>query len=712
MMFFQVLLLLGYAYAHLSGKWLGAKKQVWLHLGLLGISLVWLPIAAKTDIGFVSVEYPISWMLVSLFLSVGFPFFVLAANAPLLQFWLSRTSHKDAQNPYFLYSASNVGSLLALLGYPFIVEPALTLHQQTLYWSFAFVAFILLIVACSQLMKRNLTVPPLSARGRSEAVAPPTNRNRIYWTALAFFPSSLLLGVTTYITTDIASIPLFWVVPLALYLLTFIMAFAKKPMLTDRSFQAQVIIIPFVIMSLAFEINFLSQVMILHLFAFFYIALGCHGLLAKSKPPASHLTEFYLWVSFGGMLGGVFNSLLAPVIFTAPIEYPLILVLSLLMRPWNAASNRTKKRERFLDIMIPMDFALFLCLAFFGFTKLVNDHPDTLEGINSWLSSLLPDGGASMMGLSIVPLLAVALFLIFFMLSTMSSERPLRFALIAASLLVVVQFAGYNNSGRIVPNAIYEERNFFGINRVLQGKETNAMMIMHGTTLHGMQSLDPQMRLNPISYYGPLKQVFAHVDKSLSNAPVAVLGLGAGSLACFGKQGQPFDFYEIDPIVASIAQNPKFFTFLKDCGPKISVIMGDGRLSLAKAMEGHYGIVIIDVFSSDAIPVHLLTREALAIYKNKLAENGLMLFNVSNRHLNLVPVMGALAKDLGVKAMYINDLSPKEKLQSPSTWVIMARDSKYFNHLDKANPEWKELNPKEPVDVWTDHYSNILQVIF
>jgi spermidine synthase len=712
MMFFQVLLLLGYAYAHLSGKWLGTKKQVWLHLVLLGISLLWLPIAASTDLGFQSVEHPITWMLISLFFSVGFPFFVLAANAPLLQLWLSRTNHKDAQNPYFLYSASNVGSLIALLGYPFIVEPLLALDQQTLYWSFAFVGFILLIVVCSHMMKNNLAAPVVSAQVTSEKIPSPTNRNRIYWTLLAFFPSSLLLGVTTYITTDIASMPLFWVIPLAVYLLTFIMAFAKKPLLTERTFGAQVIIVPFVVMALAFGIHYISQVMILHLFALFYIALGCHGLLAQNKPHTRHLTEFYLWVSFGGMLGGVFNSLVAPVIFDSPIEYPMILLLSLLMRPWGATDASRKKRELILDLMIPINFAFFLLLAFFAYSKLVTDAPETLASVNAWLTSLLSEEDAKMFAVSIVPLLVVGMFVIYLSLSALSRNRPLRFALITASLLIVVQYTGYGSSGRAMPNVVYQERNFFGINRVLKSTESNAMMIMHGTTLHGMQSLDPEIRLKPVSYYWLLKEVLAQVEVSRKNAPVAVLGLGAGTTACIGKKGQLFDFYEIDPAVAYIAQNPEYFTYLKDCGPKISVIMGDGRLSLAKANEAYYGLIIIDVFSSDAIPVHLLTREALLIYKNKLAENGIMAFNVSNRHLNLYPVMAALAKDIGVKAMYIDNMSPQGKLQTPSKWVIMAREDADFSQIKKTNPEWKELTTEKPFDVWTDHYSNILQVIF
>ncbi len=708
MMFFQILLLLGYTYAHVTARWLGPKKQFWVHMALLAISLEWLPIAAKTDLGFLSVEHPVTWVLVSLFLSVGFPFFVLAANAPLLQYWLSRTNHKDAANPYFLYSASNIGSLLALLGYPFLIEPMLTLHKQTLDWSLLFGAFVLLLAVCGYFMHKNI-IPEQAIEQVSSDAPPPSWKNRLYWIALAFCPSSLMLGVTTYITTDVASVPLFWIIPLSLYLLTFIMAFAKKPMLVDKSIMAQAVLVPFVVMALAFDVNFISQMMILHLFAFFYIALGCHGLLSRNKPDARYLTEFFLWVSFGGMLGGVFNSLIAPVIFTTPIEYPLVLILSMFLRPPEGTFSKAR-RERYLDFMIPLDFALFLWVIFYSFQYVSNHHPETIGAINAWLGLLLGDPN-NQAGLSLMAFSAVIIFLIFYTVAVMSSKRPVRYGLVLAAMLLVVPLTGSSPNSRLMHNVIYAERNFFGVNRVLHGHDSNAMMIMHGTTLHGLQSLDKDLRLAPVSYYGALGEVFDHVNSSIKTAPIAVLGLGAGSLACFGHKDQTVDFYEIDPAVAAIARNKDYFTYLKDCPPNSNIIMGDGRLSLAKAAPHSYGVVVVDVFSSDAIPIHLLTREALSMYKDRLMNHGFLLFNISNRHLNLAPVMATLAKDLNLKAYIKVELIPKGKLQKPSIWVLMTQDEKDISALTKENPNWKTLDPKEAFGIWTDDYSNIIQTL-
>jgi spermidine synthase len=711
MMFFQTLLLLGYAYAHLSAKLLGARKQFWLHLAMIGASLAWLPVSAVTDLGFLSVENPVKWVLVSLFLSVGFPFLVLAANAPLLQFWLSRTNHKDAANPYFLYSASNVGSLLALLGYPFVIEPLLELQQQTMVWSGIFALFVLFLLLCGRSMMKNLTPAPATPDISARSSPAPTWRIRFYWIALAFCPSSLLLGVTTYITTDIASAPLFWIIPLSLYLLTFIMAFARKPMLVDSAIMAQAVLVPFVIMALAFEVNFISQMLILHLFAFFYIALGCHGLLARNKPDVNHLTEFFLLVSVGGMLGGVFNSLVAPLIFTTPIEYPLVLILSLLLRPPEGLFSKAK-RERFLDYMIPVDFAIFLWVMFYAYKTLASDHPEILDAINNWMTISLSGGDASI-GFSLLSILAVLLFIIFFIMAVMTSKRPVRFALTMAAMLVVVPLTGSSPNSRLMHNVIYAERNFFGVNRVLYSNELKAMMIMHGTTLHGIQSVEAAHRLEPVSYYGVLREPFEHLDPRIKDSPFAVLGLGAGSLACFATPGQKVDFYEIDPAVADIAYNTKFFTYLSDCAPDTTrVIMGDGRLSLAKAPEAAYGAVVIDVFSSDAIPMHLLTREALQVYKSRLKPHGMLMFNISNRHMDLAPIMAALAKDSGLKALIKTTMVPEGKLTKPSIWVVMAYEAEDFNALRAVNPDWKPLKADSDYSVWTDNYSNIIQTLF
>lgn len=725
MMFFQVMLLLGYLYAHAGAKWLGARRQFVLHLALLGLSLAWLPISVNEFVTFASVERPIFWIVVTLFCSVGFPFFVLAANAPLLQFWLANTDHKDAKDPYFLYSASNIGSLLALLGYPFLIEPHVTLANQTLLWSGLFAAFIGLLVWSGAYMRRRYrgiipsptgggvgsrqscsdgahTTPLLISPLRGEGL-----RQRLRWVALAFFPSSLLLGVTTYITTDIASLPLFWVIPLAIYLLTFILAFARTPLMVDRALNAQISLVPFTAMAMAFEINFIKEVLILHLFTFFAIAMGCHGTLARSKPDSRHLTEFFLWVSFGGMLGGIFNSLIAPLVFTNPIEYTLVLVLSLFMRPKQLPDS---KREKLMDVMIPTDFLLFLWVAFYATGKLYASG--AIDPIDAWFRAHISPDPRAVFAVSSGPILVSLLFLLVMLVAYKTSVRPVRFGLAMAALLVIVPLTGFAPSSKYMPNVIYAERNFFGVNRVIHAPESQAMVLMHGTTLHGMQALDEEHRLQPVSYYGTLREVFEHLPREVSEKPVAVLGLGAGTLACLGKKSQPFDFYEIDPAVAAIAENKKFFTYLADCGPKYTITLGDGRLQLSKAKDGTYGIMVMDAFSSDAIPMHLVTREALKLYASKLADGGVLAFNISNRHLNLVPVMAALAEDTGLHALHRVNMQPKGRLARPSNWVVMTRDAANFKALMKDDPEWKPLENKTRAEPWTDNYSNIFETLF
>ncbi len=681
MMFFQMLLLLGYAYAHFSVKWLGAKRQACVHFVLLLCAIAWLPVVAKTQLGFESVQYPICWVMVSLFLSVGAPFFVLSANAPLLQYWLSETDHKDAQNPYFLYSASNIGSLLALGGYPFVIEPLLTLVQQTQLWSVVFLVFIVCISGCIWCLRGRYV--PQAAAVVSEVA--PTAKQKMGWVALAFFPSSLLLGVTTYITLDIASIPLFWVVPLALYLITFILAFARVPMGVDFALKAQVVLVPITALALASRINHATLILLLHLLTFFVLTLGCHGTLARQKPHPKYLTEYFLWVSFGGMLGGVFNALVAPQIFTSLVEYPLVLGLALLARPAPGASSARDKR---LDVVVP-GIIVALALAF-----VVASH----MGAGAVLLPLLQHE-------AVLQALAVVLCVGFTLFAVSLAKRPVRFAF---SFLALVLLAPLVNGETTL---VYAERNFFGVNRVYVRPSDNAMLLMHGTTVHGIQALDPDLRMNLTSYYSVLADVFGHLSDARRDDPVAVLGLGAGTIACLGHAGQAFDFYEIDPAVAAIAGNADYFTYLKDCPPASHVQLGDGRLEIAKMADARYGVMVVDAFSSDSIPVHLLTREALAIYESKLGAGGLLAFNISNRHLNLEPLMLVMAKDANLVAMIKKDAHPKGVLTTSSVWVVMAKDAKDFNGLG-ADSGWAPLEGDAHVAVWTDNYSNILQTLF
>lgn len=691
MMFFQIALLLGYAYAHISGKWLGAKKQSLVHIVLLVAALAFLPITARTDLGFISSLHPICWVMLSLALSVGVPFFALAANAPLLQFWLSRTGHKDAQNPYFLYSASNIGSLLALLGYPFVVEPLLTLPQQTMMWSGLFILFVALILACVAYVQQHY-VPAAADAAATSAAKPPLLR-KLHWILLSFCPSSLLLGVTTYITTDLASMPLFWVIPLAIYLLTFIFAFARRPLLVDRALAAQVVLVPLTALVMLFDLNAVTSVLLLHLFTFFALVMGCHGTLARLKPDAAYLTEFYLWISFGGMLGGVFNALVAPQIFTAPFEYPLVFILTLLLRPQLIPDSR---RERLMDYAVPAGFLMLVALI----CRLLSSDRAGAEATARYALSH-----------NILPML---LFVPVVVMAVRTYRRPMRYALCILALFIAVPAGKMIGNKEPAPGQLlFEERNFFGVNRLFNWAPTNAMLLLHGTTLHGMQPLEEGKRLQLATYYGGMREVYDHLAPGLQQKPVAVLGLGAGTLACIGHKGQAFDFYEIDPAIAGIARNREFFTYLSDCPPHSNIILGDGRLEIARAGQGQYGFIAVDTFSSDAIPMHILTREALKIYTDKLANGGMMAFNISNRHLALGPVMARLAGDAGMAALIKRDSKQVDNsFMSSSIWVLMARDEKDFHGLEKDDPSWLPLKGDGKSSIWTDNYSNIFETLF
>jgi hypothetical protein len=707
MLFFQTFLLLGYLYTHLSGKFLGAKKQTILHISLLLISIAWLPITLYTDVSFSSSNYPISWVIVSLFFSVGLPFFLLAANAPLLQFWLANTSHKDAHNPYFLYSASNVGSLLALLSYPVLIERALTLPTQTHVWSMLFCLFIALIAACAFYRTKHPITASQAAVNISKAEPAPTLRRKLYWMLLAAGPSSLMLGLTTYITTDISPIPLFWVIPLALYLVTFIAAFSKYSQIVDYALKAQNIFVPLTLLGMVMDVHFPYGLMILHVITFFITAMVCHGTLARKKPDAKHLTEFYVWMSLGGMLGGVFNAIIAPNIFTNTIEYSIAFFLCLLLRP--SVDYVHTRKEYIKDVLIPLAFGAALVGVSYATGHLFSGYRELLATSYQKTHTLSTTDVLVMSNSRFIYI--TVLFLLIMTVIDRYYKRPLRFTLLVASLFCAIY---YTSHGTLFPrdvSVIYADRSFFGILRAYAYEEPPQHLLKHGTTTHGVQSLEAKYRLRPLSYYHPLPVVKNSLDPALKDYPYAVLGLGTGTSACVGHKNQVVDIYEIDPAVIKIANNPELFTYLRDCPTKHNIILGDGRLSMAAAPDHRYGLIVIDAFTSDAIPIHLLTKEAVAIYRQKVAEHGIIALHISNRYFDLRPVAAALAEDAGLQAILLNDWPRNdEPLVYASSWVLLTNDPKF---LARANvtQKWRELKNDHTTALWTDNYSNILQVL-
>jgi hypothetical protein len=624
--FFQALLLAGYAYTLLISQHLSVKNQAIVHALLLLSSALVLPFALSNHVrsSLPSQESPILWLLTTLFVTVGPPFLLLSATAPLLQRWFSYTSHKAARDPYFLYSISNAGSMLALLAFPFVLEPAFAVTTQSVIWAAGYTGLVVLIIACAILLNRRRVITQ-AVIAVDEVVEPVGVTKRLEWALLAFVPSSLMLGVTTFIATDIASLPLIWIIPLALYLSTFILAFGRKQIIKPAmaSFLFPVALFCLGGFTALNPTTSVWALLALHLLLFFFAALVCHQRLAQSRPHVSKLPEYYLWIAVGGVLGGAFNALLAPLIFSSPVEYPIAIVLACLMRP---ITSQEKSTALWFRIVFP----LFIFLMTFN------------------LSLVVPR-----MGLSGKVEQALVLLVPLVLCFGLSFQRPIVFGLALAALMLGASL-NWNGTTRTLAT----ERNFFGVWRVTSNPKEGIRFLYHGTTIHGVQLTDESRKCEAGSYYhkdGPVGQVLDVYNRKLTNRPVAVTGLGSGTLATYSAPGQQWDFYDIDPSIVSIASNPQLFTFLSKCTRgSYRVILGDARLKLQEAPQGYYGLIVMDAFSSDSVPAHLLTTQALELYLAKLTPEGVLAFHISNRHLNLEPLLAGLSRRAGLSAYIVN----------------------------------------------------------
>ncbi len=682
MLFFQTMLLAGYAYAHLTSRLLRFRWQVLLHLLVLIIAIFALPLGVAEGWSPPSDGTPVPWLIGLYAVSVGLPFFAISATAPLLQRWFSHTGHQTAEDPYYLYAASNVGSILALFAYPVVLEPLLTLAGQSWAWTVGYAALCIFIAACAIKVFRSAGDFRIAAEPilRQAASAPSTEeigwRRRAHWVFLAFVPSSLLLGVTTHITTDVAAAPFLWVLPLALYLLTFVLTFARRPLLPHhRLLQLH----PFVmILGAAFfwAHNPFYLLIPLHLVVFFVAAMVCHGELISRRPATSHLTEFYFWMSFGGMLGGVFNALLAPMVLNSIAEYPLVLALACLARPWPAIKMRALRR---IDWLAPVLVGSFLLISDVILGKPVTSDSD----------------------------IAIAmLFLILPVLAMLSRHRPGGLALGVGTLLVFGPTIMHGGE------TLVRDRSFFGVYSVRAEENADFHILMHGTTHHGAQYRDAERRRLPTAYYyptGPVGQLFDALNETRPLRRVGVIGLGSGALSCYRHDGQMWTYFEIDPAVTALARDLRYFHHLAECAPDATVVHGDARLSLAVEPDARYDLLISDAFSSDSIPVHLVTREALQLFIRKLTPRGVLFINISNRNIDLEPVLGTLTEQLNLAAriaQYRPDEDERANSALNATWVVITRadDEAFLDRLDG----WEELRSEPGARPWTDDYSNIV----
>jgi len=654
MAFFQLALLAGYLTAHITGTMLPPRLRMPVQLLLLVLPLLTLPFGLPDRPA--SIDSPIWWELGALVLMVGGPFFALATVSPTVQSWFARTDHPRARDPFFLYAASNVGSFLGLLAYPLLIEPNLDLVSQAGWFRWGYVLLVAVVVLAA-LRTRG-------SRGVAAAVAEPepiTWRRRMFWVVAAAIPSLMLLGVSRHISTDVASFPLIWVIPLALYLATFIAAFSKQS--ARLSGLAGGLFRILAVGAAAASAGTLINIWVgigLPLALLTTSGLLSHGRLYASRPDAGRLTEFYLWISAGGAIGGLLGAFVAPMVFDWIAEYPIAIVatLGLLVGP-------KVGRPLALRVGLSLVFAVSLGLVF-----------TTNEA--SLVVMLLGLAGVCAYGL--LP----------------------RSSWLALPIAVIFAIGSQHIGGDLLA----QERTFFGVYRVFANDAGEHVMVS-GTTLHGVQPFTPAPALTPLDYYhanGPFGQLMVEVGSKTDD--VGIIGLGAGALSSYLDSSQTLTYYEIDPMVIRLAEDRSLFTFTTDTEGTIVHVVGDGRLTLEQPHRP-FGLFIVDAFSSDAIPTHLLTLEALEAYLRAITPDGVIAFHISNRHLDLEPVIGRLASELGLAAR-VTHSQPTAYGEHAVSLIVLARSINDLGPLGD-DPMW--VTPRVGTSVWTDNFSDLLGVI-
>jgi SAM-dependent methyltransferase len=680
MLVYQGLLLAGYAYAHFLTQ-LRPRRQAGVHLALFALAALWLPIGL-TGATLPADAAPALWAPWFLASSIGPLFFIVSAQAPLMQRWYALESARG--DPYPLYAASNLGSFAGLLSYPLLVEPLLTLEQQSLVWTAGYALLVLMVAACA------LTVPPAAVEAMPEAAGPaPPWRRLLHWVALAAVPSGLMLSTTTHLTTDIVAVPLLWVLPLAFYLLSFVIAFAAR----RRPADIVVAVAPlFLLVAGGFAFSGGTEqpffTATLGLLLLLIVAVALHAEMYRLRPDTAHLTAFYLAMAVGGVLGGVFCAILAPSLFDWAYEHPLLIAAAALLvpqTPFLPWAERMKPALRWGLVLA------CLALSFAADMKL-----------GPFVGPV-----SALMGSIAISLIA---------LNFIGSRAAFALAVVA----LMMSYGGWSKLKESREGI--RTRSYFGIYTVTTRRTPPTRQLTHGTTLHGAQNLTPGMEAEPTTYYARRSGVgYALASLPIFHGPssaVGVVGLGSGTLSCFAQPGQDWRFFEIDPAIVRIATDPTRFTFLSRCAPKARIVLGDARLSLAREPAGRLDLLAVDAFSSDAIPIHLLTREALQVYRRALKPDGLLLVHISNRYLDLEPVLAAAAKRDGWQAAaldYSPDPADEGRNLSRSIWVAMALDRDTLVTLGIASGEdahlWRPLRSRPGFAGWTDDYASILPVL-
>ena len=687
--FFQATLLVGYLYAHGLQRIRALRWQVAIHLTVLAVAAVSLPLVISPIAGDPDPARPVFWLMGALLLSVGAPFAALSATAPLLQAWHARALPGDeTAGPWGLYAVSNLGSLLALLAYPAVVEPLMSLRLQAVVWSVGYAGFAAIALSLGVVLWRQ---NPVKANAAEATASPPTWIERGRWVTLAAIPSSLMLGVTTYVTTDVGSAPFLWVAPLALYLATFIVAFQPRPLISSRlalvlgagtMVSACALIRP---MPGAFLFG-----LAVHFANFFFAALICHQALVARRPESARLTDFYICMSLGGVIGGAYNAFLAPAMFATVVEYPAMLVLACLARPWRHGGLRR-----------PLSWGLVTACAVVIGASIMIGHP-VGNGMLSWVGAFGPGGEERL----IAGLIATGA-----LLGLLLARDGRLFALVA----MVLAFGAAAAVDHV--DVVRTWRGFYGVLRESRlvdprlGGEVR--MLAHGTTLHGAQAQSPTYRCTPLVYYAhetPIGQVFQAEQAAKPRLEVGAVGMGTGSVAAYDRAADHFTFFEIDPLVVRIAADRRNFSYLGECARgRVDYRLGDARLTLHRQPPGGFDILLIDAFSSDSVPAHLLTVEAARLYMSRIKPDGVVILHLSNRNLDLVRPAQALAASTGASGLFQAHFANRAL---PAMWessedaLILARTPAGLSPFIR-DPRWRPLNA-QGVPAWTDDHTDLI----
>jgi hypothetical protein len=680
-LFFQLALLVGYLAAHVLRNAFSLRPQILLYIFLTATAALALPLRIGVN-QLNAVQQPVAFVLTALLIGAGLPFLAISILSPLLQSWFARLGHGRSGDPYFLYAASNAGSLLGLATYPLVLEPVFDISTQSRIWSAAYFTLAGCVCACGA-VAWFFGTGNTQENGTAADREPISWSSRVRWITFAFVPASLSLAMTTYITNEIAPIPLLWTLPLGVYLLTFIIAFSARPLLTPGSVKR---VLPYGILPLVLLFSLGGALpdgidCLLNLVALFLVGVSCHGELAQSRPHTQNLTTFYLFISLGGALGGLFNAIVAPHFFPTVLEYPLMIVVACAVLPAFGQFSATAKAG-FSELATATLFGGILFLA--------------LQAAD--LNDPLGIGSKLCFGVSILVCFSFI-------------GRRLRFAAAIAAVFIVAGFVPYQGD-----QILAAERDFFGAKLVTYNAQTGLREFIHSGTVHGIEAISPSFQRVPLAYYstdGPLGAIFREIDRKVDSS-IGVVGLGIGTIACYRKLGERWTFFEIDTQVVSIARDPRLFSYMSLCAPHARILIGDGRLELAKVPPHSYDLLVLDAYTSDQPPVHLLTHQAFSLFVRDVAANGMIAFHTSDRYFDLTHVIGNLAAGAGWSAWVDTDVTFKPtrsaKGELGSQWIVATKDSGSAGAI-AHDSHWVRLSPDPGLREWTDGYSSLLLIM-